>query len=395
VATTTQSRLWTRPFVLLLFGSFVYFTADGVAFAVLSRYVDGPLGGGEIGAGLAFGAFSLTALVLRPLAGRIADRRGRRPLLIAGALVFAAAALGHLAATTLPVLIALRVALGVAEAFFFVAAIAAVADLAPEGRQGEAITYASLTLYTGVAVGPVLAELALGDDRYWAVWLTGAVVAGLATVTCFFIPETRPAQLPGVANGPLFHRAGVLPGLVLLAGVWGMAGYFTLAPLYAVRDLGLGGASPYLFAFGGVVIVTRLIGAKLPDRLGARRLSGTAMLITAAGLVILGFWTVPVGLMVGTVVLALGVAFTTPALALLVMSGSPSTERGAALGTFSAFIDVAFGLGPVAMGAVATGSTIPIAFLSAAGIAVLGTLLLWTRASSQSPSARKASTTSS
>lgn len=395
MTTTTPARLWTRPFILLLFGSFVYFTADGIAFAVLSRYVDGPLGGGEVGAGLAFGAFSLTALVLRPLAGRVADRRGRRPLLVGGAALFAVAALGHLVATTLPILIGLRVVMGVAEAFFFVAAFAAVADLAPEGRQGEAITYDSLTLYSGIAAGPVVAELALGDDRYWAVWVAGAVVAGLATVVCLFLPETRPAAQPGAVDGPLFHRAGVLPGLVLLAGVWGMAGYFTLAPLFAVRDLGLAGASPYLFAFGGVVIITRLIAAKLPDRLGARRLSGTAMLITAAGLVILGFWTDPVGLMAGTVVLALGVAFTTPALALLVISGAPASERGAALGTFSAFIDVAFGLGPVAMGAVAAASTIPWAFASAAGIAVLGTVLLRIRTGAQSPSARNASTSAS
>ncbi|MGH2463683.1 MAG: MFS transporter [Candidatus Limnocylindria bacterium] len=379
--------LWTRPFLLLLVASFVYFTADGIAFAALSRYVDGPLGGGEVGAGLAFGAFSLTALVLRPYAGRLADRRGRRVLMIGGAALFSAAALGHLAAASLPILIGLRLAMGVAEAFFFVAAFAAVADLAPEGRQGEAITYDSLTLYLGIAVGPLLAEVALGQDRYWAVWITAAAVAALATMVSFLLPETRPAPTEDSGSGRLLHRAGVLPGVVLLAGVWGMAGYFTLAPLYAVRDLGLAGVSPYLLAFGGVVILVRLLGAKLPDRVGARRLSGTAMVITAAGLLIMGLWADPIGLMVGTVVLALGVAFTTPALALLAISGVPAAQRGAALGTFSAFIDLAFGLGPVALGAVAGASSIPLAFASSAGVALLGTLMLWlgTRARTADP----------
>ncbi|HUG94558.1 MAG TPA: MFS transporter [Pleomorphomonadaceae bacterium] len=377
MAAAPPTGLWTRPFLLLLLASFVYFTADGMTFAVLSRYVDGPLGGGEVGAGLAFGAFSLTALILRPYAGRLADRRGRRALMVGGAALFSVAALGHLAATTLPILIGLRLTMGVAEAFFFVAAFAAVADLAPEGRQGEAITYDSLTLYLGIAVGPVLAEIALGEGRYWAVWIAAAAVAALATVICLFLTETRPEPTEDSAGGRLLHRAGVLPGVVLMAGVWGMAGYFTLAPLYAVRDLGLAGASPYLLAFGGVVILARLVGAKLPDRVGARQLSGSAMVITAAGLLIMGLWADPIGLMVGTVVLALGVAFTTPALALLAMSGVPAAQRGAALGTFSAFIDLAFGLGPVTLGAVAGASTIPLAFASSAGVALLGTFMLW------------------
>jgi MFS family permease len=387
MAAPPPTRLWTRPFLLLLLASFVYFTADGMAFAVLSRYVDGQLGGGEVGAGLAFGAFSLTALVLRPYAGRLADRRGRRALMVGGAALFALAALGHLAATSMPILIGLRLTMGVAEAFFFVAAFAAVADLAPEGRQGEAITYDSLTLYLGIAVGPVLAEIALGEGRYWAVWIAAAAVAALATVICLFLTETRPEPTKDAAGGRLLHRAGVLPGVVLMAGVWGMAGYFTLAPLYAVRDLGLAGASPYLLAFGGVVILARLIGAKLPDRVGARRLSGTAMVITAAGLLIMGLWADPIGLLVGTVVLALGVAFTTPALALLAISGVPAAKRGAALGTFSAFIDLAFGLGPVTLGAVAGASTIPLAFASSAGVALLGTFMLWLGTRARTPSA--------
>ena len=385
------TRLWTRPFLLLLLASFVYFTADGMAFAVLSRYVDGQLGGGEVGAGLAFGAFSLTALVLRPYAGRLADRRGRRALMVGGAALFALAALGHLAATTLPILIGLRLTMGVAEAFFFVAAFAAVADLAPEGRQGEAITYDSLTLYLGIAVGPVLAEIALGEDRYWAVWIAAAAVAALATLICLGLTETRPEPSEDSTGGRLLHRAGVLPGVVLMAGVWGMAGYFTLAPLFAVRDLGLAGASPYLLAFGGVVILARLIGAKLPDRVGPRRLSGTAMVITAAGLLIMGLWSDPIGLLVGTMVLALGVAFTTPALALLAISGVPAAQRGAALGTFSAFIDLAFGLGPVTLGAVAAASTIPLAFASSAGVALLGTVMLWLGTRARTPSAVPAS----
>jgi MFS family permease len=69
--------------------------------------------------GIAVGALAVTALFLRPIAGRPADRRGRRPLLVWGAVPYAAATAAHAIAPDLLVMVGLRLALGVAEAFFF------------------------------------------------------------------------------------------------------------------------------------------------------------------------------------------------------------------------------------------------------------------------------------
>jgi sugar phosphate permease len=100
-------------------------------------------------------------------------------------------------------------------------------------------------------------------------------------------------------------------------------------------------------------------------------------LVTATGLGLMGLLPTVAGLLGGTLLLGLGVAFTTPALASLTVSRAPASERGAALGTFSLFIDLAFGVGPIAMGAVAASSTTPIAFLSAAAVALIGAAILW------------------
>ena len=393
----------TRPFLLVSLASLAYFVADGTSLALVARFAQGPLHSDAFGAGLTFGAFSLSALVLRPLAGGLADRRGRRPLMVGGSLLFGAVMLAHLLAGSLLVLVVLRLLLGVAEALVFVAAFAAEADLSPAERRGEALTYFSLSLYAGIAVGPLIGEAAFDRGGFPAVWIASAVVAGIAALLALAAPETRPTEEPMPA-GParLLHPAGILPGLILMLGVWGMAGYFTLMPPFVVGPLGLDGARLFLLTFGGTVIAARVLGARLPDRIGARRLSGTALLITAAGLGLMGLLPTVAGLLAGTLLLALGVAFTTPALASLTVSRAPVSERGAAVGTFSAFIDLAFGLGPIAMGAVAAASTTPIAFLSASAVALLGAAILWRwlrdaapDQAGESPSARNASTSSS
>ncbi|HJP72147.1 MAG TPA: MFS transporter, partial [Candidatus Limnocylindria bacterium] len=126
-------RLFTPAFVGLGLVELAYFIAQGVTIPLTPLFAAGPLGADEVGVGITVGSFSLTALLLRPYAGQLADRRGRRPLLIGGALLAAAAIAAHTATTDIAVLIALRLVMGIAEAFFFVAGFAMVADLAPPG----------------------------------------------------------------------------------------------------------------------------------------------------------------------------------------------------------------------------------------------------------------------
>ena len=170
-------RLLTGSFVLLTAAELAYFTADGIAIYTLPLFVTGPVGSDTAGAGIAFGAFAVSALLLRPFAGRFSDTWGRRPLLITGAVLCAVSMMLTAHAGTLAAVVTLRLVLGVAEAAFFVAAIAALADLAPPGRIGEAMSVNSLGLYLGLAFGPPLGEVLVRTAGYTAAWYTaGATV---------------------------------------------------------------------------------------------------------------------------------------------------------------------------------------------------------------------------
>lgn len=379
-SSSPRPRLLTPAFLAISVAVLAYFTADGITLPIAPRYAAGPLGADPFGVGLAMGAFSLSALLLRPLAGRLADRRGRRPLLVGGALLFAVAMLGHLVATTLPLLIVMRLLLGVAEAFVFVGALAAIADMAPEARRGEAISFFSLSLYLGIAFGPTIGETALGSDRYWLVWIVAAGMALVAAVLGGRISETRAPEPVGgaVRSTAIIHPAGVLPGIAVFAGVWGMAGFFTFLPLHAL-DLGFDGARLFLTVFAVVVVGSRIVGARAPDRFGARRLSGAALLFSATGLAIVGLSPTTAGLLAGSAIFALGVAFTFPALSLCAVAGVPPSERGAVIGTFSAFIDLAFGVAPVILGVVANAAGYEAVFLASAVVALAGSALVVVR----------------
>ena len=346
-------RLLSKPFVLAVLAMLGVALTIGMLLPVLPLYAAGPLDVGSVGVGLAVAAASPTAFLFQPLAGRLGDRRGRRVLVISGPLIVAGSVAAYTLTDTLWTLAALRLVTGIGEALVFVGAATVINDLAPEERRGEAVSLYSLGIWGGLAIGPVLGEAVLGDDRYDAVWLTAAGCALAAAVIGLALPETRPAAAADAVSRPrLVHPAALGPGLVLVAGLFGFAGFNAFVALYA-RELGLDGSGPVFFLFSAIVVGIRIFGRRLPDRLGAKQASGSAIILLAVGLFTIGIWSQPVGLYVGTAVFAMGTALAFPALMTLAVSRAPASERSSVIGTFSACLDVGFAVGALSLGGVA------------------------------------------
>jgi MFS family permease len=374
----SRPRLVTPSFVLVGVATLAYFLGESAVFPVLPVYVRGPLGGDDIAVGLSVGAFSLTALLIRPWAGRMADRRGRRLPMVLGSAIFSASVAGYVLADTVPVLVAMRLLTGVGEAFVFTGAASAIADMAPDERRGEAISFFSLALWTGIAIGPLIGELAVHAGGFSLVWLIaagfGLLAGGLALAVRSAAITASEEDEQGSTS--LVNRRALLPGTTLLLSIWGASGFFAFVPLFA-RDLGLGGSRYVFLLFSGSIVLIRLFGARIPDAFGAVRVARFSLVVSALGLVIMGLWGTVTGLFAGTAVFAVGQALAFPALMALALQGSPTRERGSVVATFTAFVDIGFGLGPAALGFVAHAGGYGATFLtgSAAALAGLGLLL--------------------
>src|SRR5688500_5482885 len=106
-------KMLSPVFLLATFANFAYFVAVGAIIPILPRFVQGPLGGGDVAVGVSMGAFALTAVLLRPWAGRLSDSRGRRILIIGGGISVGISVLGYALTSSLASLIVLRLVTGV------------------------------------------------------------------------------------------------------------------------------------------------------------------------------------------------------------------------------------------------------------------------------------------
>ncbi|HEX5095573.1 MAG TPA: MFS transporter, partial [Acidimicrobiia bacterium] len=181
-----KHKLLSLRFVTVVTCGTFYFIALAMLTPVIPHYVKDDLGQGDFAVGIATGVFAVGAILLRLYFGRLGDRLGRRVLIIFGASVVAVTTLMYGAVDSLAWLIVWRFATGFGEAAFFVGAATMVTDLAPVERRGEAISYWSIAVYSGLAFGPALGELLRGTDRYVLTFTVSAALAGVAALLGLF-----------------------------------------------------------------------------------------------------------------------------------------------------------------------------------------------------------------
>jgi MFS family permease len=352
-------RLLSRRFVVLILGTFLYFTALGTLVPTLPRYVEDELHGGGVEIGLAVGIFALVAGVLRPFAGRLGDERGRRLLVVGGSAIFAVAAFGYVPASTIVLLVVARAVAGVGEAALWVGSATTSQDLAPPHRRAEAASYFSVALYAGMAIGPTLGEALVrgpGFDTLWVV--TGSLALG-ACLLGFQTPNQRGGR-PEV-RGPLLQREAFAPGFVLLLGMIPFVGFSAFVPVYADR-VGMDDVGPVFAAFAVGVLAIRVFGARIPDRMGVRLLGSIAILASTLGICIPAAWASTASIWLAVPPFAVGSALLFPALFAAALGDVTETERSRAVGTFSIFFDLAGGVGVPLLGVIVSAAGIRWAF---------------------------------
>jgi MFS family permease len=345
---------------LLYAATLAEFTAMGVFIAAIPLYVTDELGGTKAAAGLAVGSFSISAVLLRPAIGRGIDGRGRRPFLIGALVLLAASSPLFLIAHSVPAIIALRMVQGVVGAAFYTTAAAVTTDLSGPEQRASAIARFSLFLYGGFAIGPTLAESAISGAGFWLVWWIAVALAVAGLVAVVLLPETGGAAMAYraelVESGQhvrrLIHRAAIAPGVVLAAAGVGYSSVVAFSPLYA-RHIGLSSSGGLYATFAVTIIGVRVASLRMLDSRGRVPIALSGLALGVVGLGSLALFQSPAAAYPGVAAFGAGFALIFPALMAFTVDRVPDHERGEALGSFTAFMDIGTGTGGYLVGTIA------------------------------------------
>ncbi|WP_433378678.1 MFS transporter [Streptosporangium sp. CA-115845] len=354
-------------------GLFCGYLGLTAAIPVLPGFVRESFGAGDFAVGLVVMATALTALLVRPVSGHLADRYGHRLVMRAGALIIAVGGLLYFLPLGLSGLVAVRLLAGVGEASLFTAGAVWVVSLAPHDRRGQLIGLYGVSMWGGISVGTFLGALLL-NFGYGAVWGFSAVAALVGLLLISAVPAPARAGQPGeVRQGgghTLLPRPVLLPGLALGFAAAGYAGLAAFVVLH-LQARGVQSGVVVLSGFSAVYAGTRLFIGHLPDRLGPRRVAIWSGIGEAIGLAIIALApNLPVAVF-GSLVMGAGFSLLHPSLALMVMNRTDPSRQGAAIGAYTSFWDLGLAVWGPLIGVVAAGLGYPAVFVVGAVCAML------------------------
>jgi MFS family permease len=182
--------------------------------------------------------FLLGYVAMLPLIGRIADLRGRVPVLVAALVLFAVGSLVTALAYDLPTLVGGRFLQGVGGGGLVPATLALVADLYPAERRGVPLGVVSAVQELGSVVGPLFGAVVLAFADWRAIFAINLVVGVALAVAIRRLARDRPESKadPSVTRRRLPDPLGlVLLLLTLVAG-----GLVFTRPSVLMRDLSWG-----------------------------------------------------------------------------------------------------------------------------------------------------------
>lgn len=370
--TQPRASAVTLQVVSIVFFTFLCYLVIGLPMAVLPGYVHGDLGYGSVLAGLVISVQYLATLLSRSHAGRMADTVGPKQTVLVGLAACAASGvflllahgLSHTPALSLAALMVGRLVLGFGESWVGTGCITWGIGRVGAAHTAKVISWNGISTYGALAIG---APLGVQLQARWGFGAVGAAVLACGLLgLALAAPRARVAVVGGVRMAFSQVVARVLPhGLALglaSVGFGSIAAFVTL--YYAAHQWG--GAAMSLSVFGCFFIGARLLLGGTIGRFGGFRVAILSIAVEVLGLLLLWLAVAPWMALAGAALAGFGFSLVFPAMGVEAVNRVPAGNRGAALGAYSAFLDLSLGItGPVA-GLIVTGFSYPAIFLFAA-----------------------------
>ena len=308
------------------------------------------LGGSTTEAGLFLGFLTYASAISAPITGAIADRIGKRRVLIVASLAITVFSLLYAIAPSYQVILALVLVHGVFWSGLLSSSSSYVIDIIPPSRRAEGMGYSGFASILGVAVAPWIG-LWLFDHGGWRLLCIEA--AGLNVLMAFLAWRLPPDRLHQVKRS--LHPKDLVEWPVLVGAVtlflysFSYGGITSFVAVYA-ESVGVTPRALYFTAFCLTIVVTRPFIGRYADRAGHARI-----IVPCLAMIVIGVWTLALAqsrpmFIVSAMLFGVGFGSAYPIFVAHLMHHVAEHRRGATFGALIGAFDTGIGTGSIAVG---------------------------------------------
>ena len=365
MASESSESLWSRDFVINLLVAHLLLAGFFSLFMVVPGFID-KLGGKEWEIGVIIATFGLAGVIFRPMAGKWILKSGPKRVIMFGILIFVGTTVLYIPLPSEWWIVPVRMAQGVGLAIAPVATSTVVANLAPESRRGEGMSYMGNSISIAQLYAPPIGFFIADSFSFSLAFIVASAVALVSFFVCLTMSDSRtrmpitPENENEMSDAPFISRAAIFPTLIFLTYAFTMAPVSTFLPMLSdVRELGVNPGF-YFTILSGMTMLTTLLSGRIADKFGRSAVIIPGLtLVSVAMFMLSGSFTS--GMFFGAAFFhGVGYGLIYPGINSLVIDRVPANERGSAIGTLQQAWDIGasggnFIVGPI-IGALGVGS---------------------------------------
>ncbi|MBN1037683.1 MFS transporter [Clostridium botulinum] len=353
-----KEKLWTSYFILALFITIGVNLACNLLLSTISIYTK-QITNVDTYAGMMTGAFTLAALFIRLLAGKLLDKVGRRKILILGVAITALSTISYLAINNIQMIILLRIFQGFGFGISSTAVATIVTDVTPKSRMLEGIGYSGVGITITTAIGPSIALALVGKsyENFRLLFITTTVVAIitiLISLKLSYSENTTKTQLNEENNKDnteekVNERNMLVPAIILFLAAVAESTILAFTALYGI-ELGFSNIGLFFTINALGILASRLFINQIVSKFGTNAVLSYGLIIFSASifgmsivktmpqLIIFGFLC---GIMMGSLL---------PIINLMILDSVSENKKGMANAIYYALLDGGYGIGSIIWG---------------------------------------------
>lgn len=374
-----MAKLWTPSFISMALANLFMAIAFYFLIPNLPIFATQNLGANKGEVGIILACFTLSAMIVRPFAGILVDRKNRRKLFLTFYFTFASLFFLYLFVDSFHHLLLLRVLQGMFWGLLTTSSATLIVDILPVSKRGEGLGIYGLGMPLGMALGPFISTILLGHYNFSVLFLTAAFIAltgWLFTLNIKAEPQVPREHGKILSLDNLFEKR-VLPIFVpqlFLSFIY--SGIISFAPLFDREENWNVMGSFFLF-LALSSLIPRFFAGRIYDREGPKRLCTIGLIFQFLGFILLSTAIHPWMFLLAACFLGMSNGTLWPTFQAMVSDLVPAERRGAANSTYYNGFDIGMGAGALALGYLADLSGLRSIFIISLPLVAIASALMW------------------
>lgn len=361
-----REPLFTPAFAALWVYAFVtFFSAFQLLPAIPFRIL--ALGGSTARAGWFLSVYTYASAFSAPLMGTIADRIGRRRLLIIASIVFIGFSVAYGLISNIDALLVVGAVHGAMWSGLIAAASAIMSDYIPASRRNQGLAWWGLASTGAVAIAP-----AVGLWVFQFGWLTLCVelaaLSVLMLIGALLLRVSEPSrEAAPVALSEAWDWHVIRTTLSITVATFGYGGVTSYTAIIALQRH-IAPKAIYLTVFAISIILYRLLFSHLGDRVGTKMVLYPSLLLIPIAFALLAIAQRRWEMVLSAILFGVGLGAAYPALATFILDHTDSDGRARTFGSIVWAFDAGIGTGSLMIGAIGGSFGFATAFFVAAAL---------------------------